>query len=204
MAEDGPIIEVPHDDPERAYTDDEKRELTLRLVTIQRRVNAALIERPPSVPVLEQLHRELFIGIRGHAGRTRSPSFGSERLTFGPHRSARNTDVPSALGKAFLGFEEARRGLLGVPEGAERALLALTAALRLHAEIIRVHPFEDGNGRTSRLLCDHALVQFGYRPVPLEVPKQEYLDVLNHYFQTQSISELVDLALRLAAEDPGA
>jgi Fic family protein len=43
----------------------------------------------------------------------------------------------------------------------------------VHADIIKVHPFEDGNGRTSRLVASWILVELGLRPIPVEAVKQE-------------------------------
>ena len=36
---------------------------------------------------------------------------------------------------------------------------------KIHGELIVIHPFRDGNGRTTRLLCDLLLMQAGYRPM---------------------------------------
>jgi cell filamentation protein len=35
---------------------------------------------------------------------------------------------------------------------------------RVHGELILIHPFRDGNGRLTRLLCDLLLVQAGREP----------------------------------------
>ena len=36
---------------------------------------------------------------------------------------------------------------------------------KIHGELIIIHPFRDGNGRTTRLLCDLLLMQAGYGPM---------------------------------------
>ena len=77
----------------------------------------------------------------------------------------------------------------------ERAALHL--AVWVHARIIRIHPFEDGNGRTSRLFMNWVLTRLGLRPIAIEVPRQEYLDCLNRYYHKGEITPLVDLCLRL-------
>ncbi len=66
-----------------------------------------------------------------------------------------------------------------------------------HAELIRIHPFEDGNGRCGRLLMDWVLIRLGLRPVPVEVVKAEYLACLNEYFLTKDLQPLIDLLLRI-------
>ena len=35
----------------------------------------------------------------------------------------------------------------------------------IHAEIVLIHPFRDGNGRVTRLLCDLLLFQAGHEPI---------------------------------------
>lgn len=57
--------------------------------------------------------------------------------------------------------------------------------IAVHAEIVRVHPFADGNGRTTRLLADlvFAVAQEGVEPdvYDWEVDKQQYIDLLREY-----------------------
>ncbi|MEM9675417.1 MAG: Fic family protein [Bacteroidota bacterium] len=38
-------------------------------------------------------------------------------------------------------------------------------AAEFHYKFIRIHPFDDGNGRTARILMNFILMQFGYPPV---------------------------------------
>jgi Fic family protein len=76
-------------------------------------------------------------------------------------------------------------------------LAALTVAVRAHAEIVRIHPFEDGNGRTARLCAGLLLVELGLRPVPIEAVKQEYTEALNTYFREHDLGPLLDLFIAL-------
>lgn len=39
----------------------------------------------------------------------------------------------------------------------------------IHGELIVIHPFRDGNGRTARLLCDLLLMQAGLLPISPDV-----------------------------------
>jgi len=52
-------------------------------------------------------------------------------------------------------------------------------AALLHGELVTIHPFIDGNGRTARLLMNLALLQDGY-PIAIIPPvlRTEYLDAL--------------------------
>ncbi len=61
-------------------------------------------------------------------------------------------------------------------------LNAIERAAWTHAEFVRIHPFSDGNGRTSRMLMNYQLMSEGFLPV--SVPKEsrlEYYDALEAY-----------------------
>ena len=54
----------------------------------------------------------------------------------------------------------------------------LLAAL-FHYKFIRIHPFDDGNGRTARILMNFILMQFDYPPVIIKTEdKENYFSVL--------------------------
>lgn len=59
----------------------------------------------------------------------------------------------------------------------EDALNPIELAAWTHAEFVRIHPFADGNGRTSRLLMNYQLLKCGYLPV--SVAKENRLDYYN-------------------------
>ena len=191
-------VGVPSGDPDRTYTLDEEAQLTRNLHALTTAVHAGKFSHiRVGIQLLEVLHRNLFATVRSHAGRCRSRDFGSEHLTFGPHRSMHRNEVLDSLTEVFRSFVSEAGRLWANPaaEGYDEAALHL--ALRLHADVIRIHPFEDGNGRTGRALMDLVLVQLGLRPIPMEVPKEEYIEVLNHYYRTHDLNPLQDLALRL-------
>ncbi len=53
-------------------------------------------------------------------------------------------------------------------------------AARVHADFVKIHPFADGNGRTSRLLMNLELMKDGYPPVIVPVEKRlEYYESLD-------------------------
>ena len=52
----------------------------------------------------------------------------------------------------------------------------------LKLEFIHIHPFGDGNGRTSRLLLNWALMSNGYPPIIIKVEdKRKYIDTMDIY-----------------------
>lgn len=56
---------------------------------------------------------------------------------------------------------------------------AVLLAAKFHYKFIRIHPFDDGNGRTARILMNFILMQFGYPPAIIKTEdKQNYFSVL--------------------------
>ncbi len=67
--------------------------------------------------------------------------------------------------------------------------------IAVHAETVRIHPFVDGNGRTTRLLAN--LVFFAAQESPdtvltynWDIEKRPYIDLLREYDQTRDPSHL--------------
>jgi hypothetical protein len=53
-------------------------------------------------------------------------------------------------------------------------------AAQLHYRFVRIHPFDDGNGRVARLLMNYVLLKAGYPPVIIKSKdKPNYLTALN-------------------------
>ncbi len=52
-------------------------------------------------------------------------------------------------------------------------------AFEAHFRLVSIHPFEDGNGRTARLLMNLVLIRAGYPPVPIgPQDRASYLQVI--------------------------
>lgn len=187
-------------DPIRTFNADEKRLLTQNLLAVTEKAHSGDFSATPLTPrLLCLLHREIFGGVRDHAGKMRSRGWGQEHLTFGPNRSSHRNDVDKDVTRLCERAEWGTRDISNHPTAPDYEEQALRLSLKCHAELIKIHPFEDGNGRTSRLLLAVMLVRLGLRPIPIEAPKREYTDALNQYFKNPAdIDALVDLYLRLA------
>lgn len=51
-----------------------------------------------------------------------------------------------------------------------------------HAEFVKIHPFVDGNGRTSRMIMNYQLMASGFLPISIAKEKRlEYFEALEAY-----------------------
>lgn len=67
-----------------------------------------------------------------------------------------------------------------------------------HAEFVRIHPFIDGNGRTSRLLMNYQLLSQGFLPVSIEKEDRlEYYNALEEYAVNGALQPFADLVAEL-------
>lgn len=65
-------------------------------------------------------------------------------------------------------------------EEESKELHPVQLAALVHYRFVRIHPFDDSNGRTSRLLMNYYLLRYGYAPVVIESSdKKNYLAALN-------------------------
>lgn len=75
----------------------------------------------------------------------------------------------------------------------------------VHAEFVRIHPFQDGNGRTARLLLNFMLMKAGYQPVIIEAKDRPvYYESLNDYAAAGNLDSFYNLILdkeKLILED---
>lgn len=187
------------EDPIYDFSSEEKEKVTENLLRITRDIHAgAYSSSDLTIHLLRDIHVGIFEGIRDHAGRIRSATWGSERLVFGPNRSIDRTKVEERLHRAFRRVREDVSTIERDPEAPLYAQRAFTLAVWAHAEIIQIHPFQDGNGRTSRCLLNLLLVRLGLRPIAVEQCKQEYVALLNRYFEDGDIQPLADGLLRVA------
>ncbi|MDR2869029.1 MAG: Fic family protein [Deferribacteraceae bacterium] len=70
------------------------------------------------------------------------------------------------------------------------ALHPVERAAKLHTDFVRIHPFEDGNGRTARLLMNSELRKHGYPMISINA-RIEYLKALETYGMSETHEPLV-------------
>jgi len=71
----------------------------------------------------------------------------------------------------------------------------------LHGELVKIHPFVDGNGRTSRLIMNLDLMNHGYNPVIIKKENRlEYYEVLDKAHITKDYTDFIKLVTKLEIE----
>jgi len=81
---------------------------------------------------------------------------------------------------------------------------ALTAASYLHAELVDIHPFCDGNGRTARLLMNYVLLCAGCPPVAVrQEHRSAYYGALDAYHLEGDLDSLKAFVMSEALLDWG-
>lgn len=75
-----------------------------------------------------------------------------------------------------------------------QALHPVERAARVHGEFVKIHPFTDGNGRTSRLLMNLILMQSGFPATVIEVEQRlAYYEALDTAHCTGDYSNFIAL-----------
>jgi Fic family protein len=107
-------------------------------------------------------------------------------------------DVPAQMQELMQWYRQETAGLH-----------PLEVAAILHYRLVRIHPFDDGNGRIARLLANYHLMRSGFPPVVIKSEdKKDYLNSLSKadagdleyfvsYFASQSLWSL-ELAIAAA------
>ncbi|WP_010246679.1 Fic family protein [Acetivibrio cellulolyticus] len=74
-------------------------------------------------------------------------------------------------------------------------------ATLLHGEFVKIHPFIDGNGRTSRLLLNFELIKSGYTPIIIKNENRaKYYDVIDLAHTTMNYRPFVEFISELVVE----
>lgn len=67
-----------------------------------------------------------------------------------------------------------------------------------HAEFVRIHPFQDGNGRTARLIMNYQLMRGGFLPISIaKEDRLEYYNTLDSYASKGELEAFVQLIAKL-------
>jgi len=83
----------------------------------------------------------------------------------------------------------------------ETELNPIELAAWAHAEFVRIHPFVDGNGRTSRLIMNYQLLLNGFLPVSVAKENRlDYYNALEQYVVNGDLTSFADFVADLEDE----
>lgn len=92
-------------------------------------------------------------------------------------------ETPIKMGELIQWYRE---------EEERRELSPVALATLLHYRFVLIHPFDDGNGRISRLLMNYVLLKHDYPPVVIKsAEKKSYLQAL-HLADTGDLDAFID------------
>lgn len=129
---------------------------------------------------VRDLHRQLYQDVWIWGGR-----FRQHELNLGVAPEQISEELRATLGTVLYRWEHTE-------DWSPREL-----GMAVHAEVVRIHPFADGNGRTTRLLADlvyvatqdgDTLFQYDW-----QVDKVEYINSLRRFDQSRDVRELAAL-----------
>lgn len=114
--------------------------------------------------------------------------YGDVIITGASHKPSARTEMNNRLNAFYYDLEN-------------KELKPLEKASWIHAEFVSIHPFNDGNGRTSRMLMNYFLMENGYLPINiLAENKEEYYNSLDEYGKNKSLEKFLELVCDLEEE----
>lgn len=148
---------------------------------LTRLTELAHASQPTNIQQLQEIHA-LILGDRPGAG-----IFRKDRVLI----SGASHTPPKTWEQVMAGMEQWQLWSVGNPE-----LPAPIRAAVLHAWLTHVHPYLDGNGRTSRAIGNLELIRSGYPPIIIKKKERDrYIQALSESDHGGDIRSFVELVL---------
>lgn len=161
----------------RTYTTQQIEAVNQALMLVQRQ----FFDSPPlslGVADLQAWHAALATPLGILAGQWRKGE-----ITFGSYYGYPPSEIDTAVRATFMRGNEHLayvRCLDSEPELQLEELIRVSAYV--HAQLIKIHPFEDGNGRASRLVLEAMFPMLGMNPPDIySLERSAYINALNTY-----------------------
>jgi len=120
-------------------------------------------KKPLSQDIIQQIHEIVTKGILGESGKYRTENVG---ITGSKNTSPSYYKIVKLMEEYISNIKELK-------------LHPIKKAAFIHHELVRIHPFLDGNGRVSRLITNLYLMKEGYPPIVLKKEdRRKYYRVL--------------------------
>ena len=147
---------------------------------------------------IASLHRTVFSAVfPDFAGTFRgpSPNYIAYNVTFGNRRGLPHDEVPPAMERLDSDATNLVRQLdqlQGDMPADEFQLEVLKAAAYVHCRFVEIHPFVNGNGRTSRLCINYFLRRYGVPLIAIQWPDiPGYIDAIRTWIDQRSVDHFV-------------
>ncbi|MEB3024423.1 MULTISPECIES: Fic family protein [unclassified Parvimonas] len=102
----------------------------------------------------------------------------------------------------FTKVREEMKNFIFDYENNKKNLNPIELASFTHAEFVRIHPFGDGNGRTSRLLMNYCLMKNGFKPISINPEERnKYYEFLDFYGKNKNMRSLKDFTTFLIEKE---
>jgi Fic family protein len=152
------------------------------------------VERPMSETFIRELHRLILKEPYYKDAITANGSPTKKLIQIGQYKTEPNHVVTPTGELFYYALPEetpARMGDLMAwyeTETEKKELHPLAIAVGFHYRFVRIHPFDDGNGRMARLLMNFILMKYGYPPaiIPTE-QRKDYIDALREADETENL-----------------
>lgn len=160
------------------------------------------------VKTIAALHRTVFSDVfPDFAGTFRgpSPNYIAYNVTFGNRRGVPHDDVPAAmeaLGQTAINLVQQLDELQSDMDAGEFRIEVLKAAAYVHCRFVEIHPFVNGNGRTSRLCINYFLRRYGLPLMAIQRPDvPEYIDAIRTWIDQRSVDHFVQFLVSQIAPE---
>ena len=139
------------------------------------------LDQPLSQKLIKQFHFELKSGVfEDRANGYAIGDYKKRRNIIGTYETAYPEEVPLKMQELLLWYHS------------QTATLSVCA--EFHARYESIHPFQDGNGRTGRLILFRECLQHEITPLIIRDENRiDYLNALAEYRKTESIQKLLEL-----------
>lgn len=139
------------------------------------------LEEPLSEKLIKEFHYELKAGVfEDRANGYAIGDYKKRRNIIGIYETAAPEDVPVKMEELLQWYQSESKDL--------------NVLAQFHAGYESIHPFQDGNGRTGRLLVFRECLVHGLIPLIIEdAERNQYLAALNEYRKSKTTNLLLQL-----------